>query len=310
MIEMAEVNEAAFRDLERELQQEQRSERTVAAYHQGCVSLEKHLRAAGRPLDLLAATKDDVARWLIRLGKQPNARTGRPLAKDSICSYFSSVRRFYAFAAKEGMIEASPMATMKMPAPSDKPIEIPPDEDIRAMLASCRARSFTDLRDEAILRLFCEPGGPRISEMAGLLFEHVDMKLDEVLICGKGGKWRRVPMSARTARAMSRYLRARPRHPRAEECPQAFLGLKGRLSRSGVYQLVQRRCRLAGVPRIHPHQLRHWETDKFLAAGGAEGDMMRLNGWTSRKMLDRYGKKRAEDRAVAASRLLSLGNQL
>ncbi|HEX4661913.1 MAG TPA: tyrosine-type recombinase/integrase [Streptosporangiaceae bacterium] len=314
---LAEVNELTLRDLERELNAAGASAKTVEAYRQGLLSLEKYLRGhdashgrTGYPeccketkaRDLLKVTKAEIGDWLIALRGTH--------AKDSICSYFSSVRRFYSYAAAEELIGRSPMANMKKPPASDKPIPIPAVDDIRALLETCKGKDFDGLRDTAIIRLFCETGGPRCSEVALLPLEHVDMRSDFVRINGKGGKWRGIPMSARTAKAMSRYLRARADHPKAEDSEMAFLGLKGSMTRSGVYQMIQRRCEQAGVAAIHPHMFRHFETHQAKRAGMSDSDLMRLNGWSTRAMLDRYGAAAADERAAMASRRLALGNQL
>jgi integrase len=73
---------------------------------------------------------------------------------------------------------------------------------------------------------------------------------------------------------------------------------------SGLYQVLRRRCREAGLPSIHPHAIRHTFAHEWLAGGGQEGDLMRLAGWRSRQMLDRYGRSAADERVREAYRRL------
>lgn len=319
--DMSDASETAFRGLARELRAAGRSEKTTAAYHSACLSLEDWLRVSGRPADILAATRADVEGWLIALqdggGWTPRddglAQLGRPLAKDSVVSYFGSARRFFNWAAAEGLIDQSPMAAMKAPPASGKPLPIPDVDLVRAMIAGTRpgqrGRSFFELRDELIIRLFCETGGPRCSEVALLPVDGLDLRRDEVTICGKGGKWRKIALSARTASAAQRYLRVRQGHRAAGELPYVFLGLKGQLSPDGVYKVVRKRAQAAGG-EIHPHQLRHFSADLAKSDEMSDGDMMTLFGWTTTRMVDRYGKARAEARALEASRRHAIGDRL
>jgi integrase len=108
-----------------------------------------------------------------------------------------------------------------------------------------------------------------------------------------------------------RYLRARTRHPLATFTDALWLAQKGALTDNGLAQMLERRSAQAGIPRIHAHQLRHTAADMWFAeSGGDETSAMRLFGWYSRQMLQRYPASNAHARAHAAARKLGIGDRL
>ena len=125
---------------------------------------------------------------------------------------------------------------------------------------------------------------------------------------GKGGKGRIAPFGAHTARAVDRYLRARRTH-RLADTAALWLGDRGKnLEYYGLRNALQYRAELAGLKGFHLHLLRHTAASRWLAAGGSEGGLMSVAGWSTRDMIDRYTRSTAAERAADEARRLGLGD--
>jgi site-specific recombinase XerD len=221
---------------------------------------------------------------------------------------YSALQQFFKWAVEEGIIGRSPMAVMRPPEVPEVLVDVLPDDKIKALLKVCAGKDFPARRDTAMIRLFLEPGGLRVSEMVGLTVPAVDFDQDVVLVLGKGRRPRSVPFGARTGQALERYVRDRARHKWAH-VPALWLGARGPMTRSGALQMLHRRGEQAGVGNVFPHMLRHTAATDWLDAGGQETDAMRLFGWKSRQMVGRYASKTADTRAAKAARRMSRGDR-
>jgi integrase len=96
-----------------------------------------------------------------------------------------------------------------------------------------------------------------------------------------------VALAPVTARALALYLRARRDHCLASS-DWVWLGTRGRgrFGNTGIRKMLIRRAEQAGYGGVTPHQFRHTFSDAWPRSGGSEGDLMRLNGWKSRQMVD------------------------
>ncbi len=222
---------------------------------------------------------------------------------------FRALQQWFAWLVLEEEIDRSPMDRMSPPTVPEQIVPILSVDQVKTLLKVCDGPGYVERRDMAIVRLFLDTG-MRLSELAYLAVEHVDMTDDVAVVVGKGRRPRACPFGNKTALALGRYLRLRAKHARAGE-PALWLAEKSRpaLTHNGISQIIRRRGEQAGIGGLHPHQLRHTAAHEWLAAGGSEGDAMRLFGWKSRQMLGRYGASAADERARDAHRRLGLGDQ-
>jgi integrase/recombinase XerD len=207
---------------------------------------------------------------------------------------YRSLQQFFRWLEAEEDLP-SPMARLRPPKVSDKPVPFFSSVELSKLGRVCRGNSFEDRRDAAVLAVFLATG-IRVAELAAIRysgddpgFSDLDLEAREIRVRGKGGQDRTVKISHEAARRLDRYLRVRSRHELAYR-PELWLGVnnRGPLDRSGVYQLVVRRGQECGV-EVWPHRFRHHFSHTWLERGGAEGDLMELNGWVSPQMLIRYG---------------------
>ncbi|QNI09372.1 tyrosine-type recombinase/integrase [Mycobacterium kubicae] len=279
------------------LRAERKSPQTIKSYGDGVRAFlrwcDEHGHSPALNRDLVKGYVAD----LLDGGAEPATARARQLG----------VRRFSAWLEEEGEIEADPLLGLKSPKLDTKVTESLTEAELRRLIKACGGKEFRDRRDEAIVRLMAETG-MRAGEVTGLKIADVDLNRGMVTVHrGKGGKGRIAPFGDQTARAIDRYLRARRAH-RLAASDALWLGDRGKnLEYYGLHAALKYRAQLAGLTGFHPHLLRHTAASRWLAAGGSEGGLMAVAGWSTRDMIDRYTRATAAERAASEARGLNLG---
>ncbi|MDO0937136.1 tyrosine-type recombinase/integrase [Streptomyces sp. DG2A-72] len=276
---------------------ERKSAQTLKTYGDGVRAFLRWCEGAGRAPVLDRPTVNAFVSAVLDGGAEASTARSRQLA----------VRRFSAWLADEGEIDTDQLLNLKPPKLDHKVVPELDDDQLRALIKACKGNDLRDRRDEAIVRFMAETGA-RAGEIVGMSVADIDLKRGAAVVRrGKGGKGRTVPVGPQAARALDRYLRARRTH-RLAQTPALWLGDRGKgFTYDGLYVALRHRAELAGIPDFHPHVLRHTAAGRWLAAGGSEGGLMAVAGWSRRDMIDRYTRATSERRAAEEARRLNLG---
>jgi integrase/recombinase XerD len=240
------------------------SRNTLAAYRTDLLQFGRFL--AERDRDATAAGASDLSDFLADLA-QGNGRP--PCSTATINRKAACLRSFYRHLRREEAIEDDPAARLETPRRGKKLPEVLSYAEVQRLLAHPRGDDPVTIRDRALLELMYA-SGLRATETISLEASDVDLEHGIVRARGKGSKERLVPVGGKAVAAVRVYLASgRPRLLRDRDERKLFLNFRGGpLTRQGLYKIVLRHARAAGLgERMSPHTLRHSFATHLLTGG-------------------------------------------
>ena len=241
---------------------------TLAAYRRDLAHLAAFL--ARRHRSLAAAEGDDLRAYLVALR---DAGAGRATTARRL----SAMRQFFRFLNAEGARADDPTAVLESPRAVRPLPKVLSEGEVQALLACARAgRGAEGLRRAALVELLYA-SGLRISELVGLARRAFDYEKPFLVVRGKGGRERLVPVGEAAAGALKAWLAALER-PSPWLFPSRAAG--GHLTRQAAAKMLKRLAAEAGIDprRVSPHVLRHAFASHLLAHGADLRSVQKMLG--------------------------------
>ena len=234
---------------------------TLAAYRNDLEDLSAHLRASRSTI--ANATTDSLRKFLASLAE-------RGFKSSSLARRLSAVRQLYRFLYAEGKRGDDPAAVLEGPKHAHSLPKVLSIADVDALLKTARANSDNTkqppLQRLRAARLLCRlevvyATGLRVSELVTLPAAAARRDQRMLVVRGKGGKERLVPLNKQAKRAMAEYLELRGKADRDKESKWLFpsFGEQGHLTRQHFARELKALGAACGIQssRLSPHVLRH-----------------------------------------------------
>ncbi len=255
------------------------SSHTVTSYENDLKAFEAYLGKIERGLKLNDADADLVRGWAMELVDSGMKAT-------SVNRKLSSLRTFYKYLLKKGVVSVSPVQNVHGPKKTKPLPQFVRESDMERLLRDTeQAGTWQEMREHVILQLFYETG-IRLSELVGLNDCDVDFGRMTVKVTGKRNKQRLIPIGESLAESLRRYMDAKAEVCQLSiangQCP-LFITDKGVRVYSGwVYRLVRKNLtQVVALNKRSPHVLRHTFATAMLNNEAELGAVKELMGHES-----------------------------
>jgi len=196
--------------------------------------------------------------------------------------YLVSCKAFFRWVTEEGFAKKNPTVHVKVGSIAKKIIKALSPEHMRLLLNSLNGNSLEEVRNKVIILMLLDCG-LRISEIANLRLEDIDIANGSLTVMGKGAKQRLLRMGLLNRKTLWKYKTLR-----YDSSPWLWINKRGeRLKVSGIKQMVRKSGKKIGI-RLHPHLLRHTFAISFLRNGANTFECQYALGHSSLEMTRRY----------------------
>ena len=216
---------------------------------------------------------------------RPEANHG--LSTHTIHGYVRSLKVFSSWLRDEEFTQVDIFERLKRPRVSQPVIEVLTESEVSRIFDSINPNCLMGARLYLIVLLLYDTG-MRASELCNINQEDVYLEDDQIKVLGKGNKERYVPFSAKTKKALIRYMNTWRPEP-AEKTDRLILTDDGYpLSNGALLQIIKRLAKRCGIPRLHPHLFRHSFSVSYLVNGGDLQSLRLILGHTDISVTQMY----------------------
>lgn len=231
------------------------SQHTIISYQKDLEQFLKFLEEKYSSPSLPEISAAIVRSWLADLKEGNKVQARQPIIAKSINRKISTLKSFFKFLMREGVVETTPMSIINGPKINKRLPVYVEEKDIKTLFDHVEfSDDWKGLTERMVLQLFYATG-MRISELINLKTIQLDAAYSHIKVLGKGNKERIIPISKELVNALQVYIQARPEKSAAN----IFVNEKGKpLYAKQVYNLVQKNLALVTtVQKKSPHILRH-----------------------------------------------------
>ncbi len=226
------------------------SENTVLSYARDLKGFCRFMKESG-VLDPAKVNRTNVMAYVYELQKQRKA--GATVSRN-----IASIRSFYQFLQRKGIVAENPAADLELPKVEKKVPEILSLEKVELLLEQPKGDEDKEVRDKAMLELLYATG-IRVTELISLKVEDINLPL-EYIRCGSDTKIRIIPIGAQAKFSLRRYLeKVRDNMVLRPDEEVLFVNCNGKpMTRQGFWKIIKAYAKKAGIEEdITPHMLRH-----------------------------------------------------